>query len=124
LSRRANWLTKFSRIFADPRGGFFDTSDDHENLVVRPKGCVEAFGFRDNATPSGSAMAAMVLCKLSAYTGEARYMDAGESALALLQPALAHAPTGFEWWLCALDFVLMPRKEIAIVARTHSRCWM
>jgi len=23
--------------FADPRGGFFDTSDDHEALVVRPK---------------------------------------------------------------------------------------
>ncbi len=37
--------------FADPRGGFFDTSDDHEEKVVRPK------DVQDNATPSGGAMA-------------------------------------------------------------------
>ncbi|HZQ09221.1 MAG TPA: thioredoxin domain-containing protein, partial [Anaerolineae bacterium] len=95
--------------FGDARGGFFDTSDDHENLVVRPK------DVQDNATPSGSAMAALVLFKLSAYTGDGRYMDAGEYALAPLQPVLAQAPTGFAWWLCALDFVLTPPKEIAII---------
>ncbi len=88
--------------FADPPGGFFDTSADHENLVVRPK------DIQDNATPSGSSMASLVLFKLSAYTGEARYMDAGEFALAPLQPALAQASTGFAWWLCALDFVWTP----------------
>lgn len=49
--------------FVDLRGGFFDTSDDHEELVVRPK------DVQGNATPSGSAMATMVLSKLGAYTG-------------------------------------------------------
>lgn len=103
--------------FADPPstdaqdGGFFDTSDDHEDLVVRPK------DMQDNATPSGSSMAALVLLKLSACTGEARYMDAGEYALAPLQPALAQAPTAFAWWLCALDFVLPPPKEIAVIGQ-------
>ncbi len=96
--------------FSDERGGFFDTSDDHENLVVRPK------DVQDNATPSGSAMATMVLFKLGAYTGDARYIEAGERALAPLQPALAQAPTGFAWWLCALDFELAPPKEIALVS--------
>ena len=38
--------------FADPSGGFFDTSDDHETLLVRPK------GLQDGAMPSGGAMAA------------------------------------------------------------------
>lgn len=95
--------------FTDPRGGFFDTSDDHESLVVRPK------DVQDNATPSGSAMATNVLFKLAAYTDDARYIDAAESALAPLQPALAQAPTGFAWWLCALAFELAPPKEIAIV---------
>src|SRR5581483_3051802 len=95
--------------FADPRGGFFDTSDDHEELVVRPK------DVQDNATPSGSAMAVMGLAKLAAFTGDARYSDVVEKTIAPLQPALAQAPTGFAWWLCALDFVLTPPKEIAII---------
>ncbi len=95
--------------FTDERGGFFDTSDDHETLVVRPK------DVQDNATPSGNAMAVMVLAKLAAFTGDARYADAVEQSIAPLQPALAQAPTGFAWWLCALDFVLASPKEIAVV---------
>jgi uncharacterized protein YyaL (SSP411 family) len=95
--------------FTDPLGGFFDTSDDHEELVVRPK------DVQDNATPSGSAMATMVLFKLGAYTGEERYVEAAEKAVAPLQPALAQAPTGFAWWLCGLEFELAPPREIALV---------
>lgn len=95
--------------FSDARGGFFDTSDDHEELVVRPKDA------QDNAAPSGSAMATVVLFKLAAYTGDAKYAAAGERALAPLQPALAQAPLGFAWWLCALNFELAPPKEIAII---------
>lgn len=78
--------------FVDPRGGFFDTSDDHEKLVVRPK------DVQDNATPSGSAMATMVLFKLGAYAGDAKYVEPVQAAVAPLQPALAQAPTGFAWW--------------------------
>ncbi len=76
--------------FTDPRGGFFDTSDDHEELVVRPK------DVQDNATPSGSAMATLVLFKLAASTGDVRYKEAGERAVAPLQPARAQAPTEFD----------------------------
>jgi len=92
-----------------PRGGFFDTSDDHETLITRPK------DLQDNATPSGSAMAVTVLLKLAAYTGDARYADAASRALEMLQPALAQHPTAFAQWLCALDFALGVPKEIAIV---------
>jgi len=60
-------------------------------------------------------MATMVLFKLGAHTGHLGYVDAAEAALALLQPALAQAPTGFAWWLCALNFELAPPKEITTV---------
>ncbi len=59
-------------------------------------------------------MATMVWFELAAYTGGAKYVEVGERALAPLQSALAQAPTGFAWWLCALEFELAPPKEIAL----------
>jgi uncharacterized protein YyaL (SSP411 family) len=95
--------------FADPRGGFFDTSDDHETLVTRPK------DIQDNATPSGSGMAATVLLKLAALTGEARYAEAAEGALRAIQPALAQYPTAFAQWLAAQAFAVSEPREVAVV---------
>ncbi len=112
----ARWFVEARRLadvmiehFRDPSGGFFDTSDDHEVLAVRPK------SLQDNATPSGNAMAATVLLRLAALTGEASYRDLAESGLRLSQPLLGSYPTGFAQWLCALDFALGKPKEIAIV---------
>jgi uncharacterized protein YyaL (SSP411 family) len=95
-----------------PRGGFFDTSDDHETLLVRPK------SLDDNAVPSGNAMATTILLKLAALTGDQRYADAAERALKTVQRALTGAPIGFAQWLSALDFALSQPKEIAIVGDT------
>ncbi len=100
--------------FADPRGGFFDTSDDHEELVTRPK------DIQDNATPSGSAMAVTVLLKLAALTGEARYAEAAERALSSVQPVLAQHPSAFAQWLSALAFALAEPREIALVGEPRS----
>ena len=96
--------------FAAPDGGFYDTSDDHERLVVRPR------SEQDNALPSGGAAAATVLLRLAAYTGEGRYRDAAESALERPHALLLAAPTGFAQWLIALDFASSPVDEVALVA--------
>jgi len=95
--------------FGDPAGGFFDTGDDHEALVIRPK------EVQDNATPSGNAMAVTVLLKLAAFTGHRQYADAADAALRRMQQVLPAAPTAFAQWLCALDFAVGRAKEIAII---------
>ena len=95
--------------FADPAGGFFDTSDQHERLVTRPK------DVQDNAVPSGNAMAAHVLLRLHAWTGEGRYRDAAERALRTVVAYVARYPTGFAQWLVAMDGAVRPPVEIAIV---------
>ncbi len=94
--------------YVDPSGGFFDTSDDHEALIARPK------DLQDNAVPSGNAMAATVLLKLASFTGDDLYFKHGELMLGILQPALIQAPLGFAQWLNALDFALSNPREIAI----------
>ena len=96
--------------FADPAGGFFDTADDHERLVTRPK------DVQDNAVPSGNAMAARVLLRLAAWTGEGTYRDAAERAMRTVVPYVARYPTGFAQWLVGDG----PR---AVAGRPRSRSW-
>jgi uncharacterized protein len=95
--------------FADPAGGFFDTADDHEALVTRPK------DVQDNAVPAGGSMAASVLLRLAALTGEARYEQAAEQALATVTTYLARYPTGFANWLSAAHLAVEGIDELAIV---------
>jgi uncharacterized protein YyaL (SSP411 family) len=94
--------------FADPDGGFFDTADDHESLVARPRDS------QDNATPSGAAMAVNVLLRLAAWTGESRYRTAAETALSQLTPFLGRYPGAFAHWLAAADLHLAGIDELAV----------
>jgi uncharacterized protein YyaL (SSP411 family) len=105
--------------FQSPAGGFFDTSDDHETLITRPR------DLQDNATPTGNAMAVTTLLKLAGFTNELRYVDIARRALAQVQPMMAQYPLGFGQWLQALAYALLKPREIAIVgdpeaADTHA----
>ena len=95
--------------FNAPDGGFFDTSDDHEALIVRPR------NLQDNATPSGNAMMARQLIRLAAYTGEARYEDAARRTLSLLTEAMRRFPQAFGEALSATDMLVTGLDEVAIV---------
>ncbi len=95
--------------FSDPSGGFFDTADDAERLVVRPR------DLQDNAVPSGGAVAATVLLRLTALTGEPRYRAAAERAIAMTGPLLARHPTAFAQWLSALELAHAGITEVAII---------
>jgi uncharacterized protein YyaL (SSP411 family) len=111
------WFTTARRLidvalghFADPAGGFFDTADDHERLITRPK------DVQDNATPSGGAMAVHVLLRLAALTGEGRYRTAADGAIARIAPLTTRYPTAFGKWLSAIDLALADIAEVGIVA--------
>ena len=95
--------------FRAEAGGFYDTSDDHEKLITRPR------DLQDNATPSGNAMAATALLKLAGLSGEVRYFDLARQALAQVQPLMAQHPLGFGHWLSALSYALSSPREIAIL---------
>jgi len=95
--------------YPDPEGGFFDTRDDHENLLVRPK------DVQDNATPSGNALAVHALLRLAAYTGRGDWRDMAEAMLRNMHDMVKRYPTGFSCWLSAMDFYLGPVKEVALL---------
>ncbi|MBI1879586.1 MAG: thioredoxin domain-containing protein, partial [Chloroflexi bacterium] len=95
----------------EANGGFFDTADDHEQLVTRPK------NLQDNATPCGNSMAVRTLLMLAAYTGQARYESPAINALTSLQGPMSQYPGAFAHWLGALEFAIAPPKEIAIIGQ-------
>jgi uncharacterized protein len=99
----------------DEREGFYDTGHDHERLIVRPRNLF------DNAVPSGTSVAIETLLRLGALTGEAAYESRALAALRPVADLIGRYPSGFGRFLCALDFHLGPRVEVALVAPADDR---
>jgi uncharacterized protein YyaL (SSP411 family) len=96
--------------FADPeRGGFFQTSSDHEQLVARRK------DLEDNPIPSGASSAAFGLLRLAALTGDARYEEHATGVFRLAGDLARRFPQAFGHLLQALDFHLSATREVALV---------
>jgi uncharacterized protein YyaL (SSP411 family) len=100
--------------FQVPDGGSYDTGDDHETLITRPR------ELQDNATPSGNAMAATVLLKLGGLVVEPRHTELARESLVKMQLMMAQYPLGFGQWLHALAYALSTPREIAIVGDPDS----
>src|SRR5690606_22735800 len=96
--------------FATGSGGFYDTADDAERLVVRPADPT------DNATPSGLSSIAAALTTYSALTGEPRYRQAAEAALETVAPIAARHPRVTGYAAAVGEALLSGPYEIAIVA--------
>ncbi len=96
--------------FGDPeRGGFYSTSTDHEELIARRK------EVGDHPIPSGNSSAALGLLRLAAVTGESGYEEQARGVLRLFsKPAIQH-PEAFAHLLRALDFLVSPTREVALV---------
>jgi uncharacterized protein YyaL (SSP411 family) len=96
--------------FADPeRGGFFSTSADHEELIVRRK------EVGDHPIPSGNSAAALGLLRLGALSGERRYREAAEGIFALFAKTASEHPDAFAHLLRAIDFATARVREVALV---------
>jgi uncharacterized protein YyaL (SSP411 family) len=97
-------------LFADTQnGGFFDTGNDHEMLISRPKEIM------DNATPAGNSVAADVLLRLAAFTGEQTYRQRADAYLQPIADIMVQHPQAFGYALGALDFAIAASKEIAVI---------
>jgi hypothetical protein len=97
------------RFWDEEVGGFFDTARDHERLIGRPR------ELTDNATPSGTSLAVEALLRLAALTGELDYRERAARVLVPLAPAMAERPSSFGHLLAALDDLIGPLREIAVV---------
>jgi uncharacterized protein YyaL (SSP411 family) len=97
------------RMFVGPEGDIYQTSDDAERLVFRPR------DLQDNATPSGTSAAAELLTRLSMFTGDNRYAEIAERAVRAEGDLPARAPSAFGHLLSVADLLAGPPREVAII---------
>jgi uncharacterized protein len=112
------WLDLAGRLldvalahFAAPDGGFYDTADDAEQLVSRPADPT------DNATPSGRSAIVAALVSYSALTGQPRYREAAERALATVAPIVARHARFTGYAATVGEALLSGPYEIAVVTQ-------
>lgn len=98
-------------LFEDSQGGYFMTAADSEQLIARPK---ETY---DGAIPSGNSVAAMVLQKLAALTGETKWQDAAERQMAFLAAAIGEYPASSCFGVLAMMDALYSHRELVCAVR-------
>ncbi|AKU16462.1 thioredoxin domain-containing protein [Luteipulveratus mongoliensis] len=99
-------------VFSTDDGGFFDTAADAEPLFTRPRNP------GDNAEPAGQSALAMALVSAAALTGEQRYREAAERAVAASAGVVRRDPRFGGWSLAGAEALLAGPLQVAVAAPT------
>ena len=100
--------------FRDPEGGFFNTPDDGEALIIRPKDRFDA------ATPSAEASAAQLLLMLWRYNGNDTWRELAQQSLARIGSLMLQHPHGFASHLSALAWWHSSAPDVVLVGQRGS----
>jgi uncharacterized protein YyaL (SSP411 family) len=105
------WLCDeiLSRFWDEESGTIFDTASDGEALILRPRDAM------DNATPSGSSLAAELLARAGHLFDEQRYRDVGGRIADFEAEAMSRYGAAYGRMLSVVDRGLALPVEIAII---------
>jgi uncharacterized protein YyaL (SSP411 family) len=93
----------------DDAGAFFDTATDHEQLVTRPRDVT------DNATPSGTSLAAELLGRLADLLRDEEMRRRATYVLETIADPMARHPAAFGHALGVAELFVRGPIELAIV---------
>jgi uncharacterized protein YyaL (SSP411 family) len=99
--------------FGDGDGGFYDTADDAESLVRRPRDPT------DGATPSGSSALAGALLASAALTGNGDHREAAERIVARASDLIERFPRFAGAAAATAEAVVAGPLEIAVVGSSE-----
>jgi hypothetical protein len=93
----------------DESGAFYMTARDHESLILRHREGT------DGATPSGNAVAASALARLSFHLDRQDLRSAAERAISAYGKHIGRLPYAFAKSLAVVDFLLEGPTELALI---------
>ncbi len=97
------------RHFWDAAGGFYFTSDDGEEILIRQK---EVY---DGAIPSGNSIAMMNLIRLARITANPEWEEKAVNLARASARSIEQMPAAYSQLLVAVEFLQGPSYEIVIV---------
>jgi hypothetical protein len=101
--------TMLAKFYDPDQGGFYDSSSDTKDLILRVK---EDY---DGAEPSGNSVAVLALLRLGTITERKDFKDAAEKTLQLMAQRLQELPQAVPFLLIGLDFLLHePTRAVVI----------
>ena len=103
------------RFRDEERGGFFESAADAERLILRQKPLFDA------ATPSGNGAAALLAFWLGRYLGRPEWEALAGEVVALVSAKMPEGAGGFGSLLQAVELLIAPPREIAIVGAPEAR---
>jgi len=95
-------------MFADPEGGFYFTSSESEELLIRRK------DLYDGAIPSGNSVAFMNMMRLSRLTGNTSLEEEAAKLSRFFSSSILGAPHAYSMLLSGLDFAFGPSTEVVV----------
>jgi uncharacterized protein YyaL (SSP411 family) len=119
VTQNENYLKKATKLsefviehyFDDKTNLFYFTSKNQENLIVRKK------NLYDNALPSGNSTMVHNLLKIGILTDNEAYKRLVIKMLNKVQSSIEKYPTSFANWATAMQFLVYPLHEIAIIGK-------
>ncbi len=116
LHEAVSLAERILKDFADcDHGGFFTTATDHEALIIRGREGA------DGATPSGNAVAASALARLSYHGDREDFRTAATNAIRAYGQQIGQVPRGFPKSLMVVDLLLRGPVELAVVGSSGDR---
>lgn len=108
LTHSIRWAEAIQTHFAAETGGFYYTSDDHEQLVLRRQES------QDNATPSGYNLAITLFHQLGRLLSRNEWIDLSSEAMQNRADQLLDVPLGYAQALLTLEAMLHPGPELVL----------
>jgi uncharacterized protein YyaL (SSP411 family) len=108
LEQAGRWLDVLDADYADPAGGYFTTSSDADDLVVRVK------AGQDGPVPSGNALALQALARLAVLTGDAGLERRAQGILGTFAGEIRRVPSAFAGILAGAALLAEPVQLVVV----------
>ena len=113
----AGWLrwagelqVQMNALFADPKGGYFNTPEDSPDILFRMK------DDHDGAEPAANSVAALNLVRLARIFGQKEFQHAASRIVGSFGPTLERMPSALPLLLVAMDAAVAEPMQLVVAA--------